>query len=79
MVPFSELMPAAKAIAETICRRASLAVRAAKQAMIQGADMSMEDGLKLERKLNEFLVRTEDFNEGCRANLEKRQPVFKGK
>lgn len=79
MVPFSELMPAAKAMAETICRRASLAVRAAKQAMIQGADMSMEDGLKLERKLNEFLVKTEDFNEGCRANLEKRQPVFKGK
>jgi len=79
VVPFSELMPAAKAMAETICRRASLAVRAAKQAMIQGADMSMEDGLKLERKLNEFLVKTEDFNEGCRANLEKRQPVFKGK
>jgi hypothetical protein len=35
--------------------------------------------LKLERKLNYFLVNTEDFDEGCQANIEKRQPVFKGK
>ena len=79
VVPFSELIPAARAIAETICRRAPLAVRAAKQAMIQGADMSLEDGFRLERKLNDFLVNTEDFDEGCRANLGKRQPVFRGK
>jgi enoyl-CoA hydratase/carnithine racemase len=79
VVPLSELMPAAKAIAETICRRAPLAIRAAKQAMTQGIDVSLEDGLKLERRLNGFLASTEDFDEGCRANLEKRQPVFKGK
>jgi enoyl-CoA hydratase/carnithine racemase len=79
VVPFSELMPAVKGMAETLCRRAPLAVRAAKQAMIQGIDVSLEDGLKLERKLNDFLVSTEDFDEGCKANAEKRQPVFRGK
>jgi len=79
VVPPSELMPAARAMAETICRRAPLAVRAAKQAMMQGIDVSLPDGLKLERELNDFLVGTEDFEEGCRANLEKRQPVFEGK
>ena len=79
VVPFSELMPTAKQTAETLCRRAPLAVRAAKQAMIQGIDVSLEDGLKLERKLNDFLVNTEDFEEGCKAYTEKRQPVFKGK
>jgi len=79
VVPFSELMPTAKVIAETICRRAPLAVRAAKQAMIQGIDVSLEDGLKLERKLNNFLVNTDDFDEGCKAYIEKRQPVFRGK
>jgi E-phenylitaconyl-CoA hydratase len=79
VVPFSELMTTAKQIAETLCRRAPLAVRAAKQAMIQGIDVSLEDGLKLERKLNDFLVNTEDFDEGCKAFTEKRQPVFKGK
>ena len=78
VVPFLELLPAAKGIAETLCRRAPLAVRAAKQAMIQGIDVSLEDGLKLERKLNDFLVNTEDFEEGCKAYIEKRQPVFKG-
>jgi len=79
VVPFSELMTIAKQIAETLCRRAPLAVRAAKQAMIQGIDVSLEDGLKLERKLNDFLVNTEDFDEGCKAYIEKRQPVFRGK
>jgi len=79
VVPFSELMSTAEAMAETLCRRAPLAVRAAKQAMIQGLDMSLKDGLKLERKLNDLLVNTDDFEEGCRANIEKRRPVFKGK
>jgi len=77
VVPPAELMPTAKALAETICRRAPLAVRAAKQAMLQGMERSLEEGLKLEKKLNDFLVDTQDFEEGCRAYLEKRQAVFK--
>jgi len=79
VVPLAELMPAARAMAETICKRAPLAVRAAKQAMVQGVDLPLEDGLKLERKLNYFLVDTQDFDEGCRAYLESRKPMFKGK
>jgi enoyl-CoA hydratase/carnithine racemase len=79
VVTLAELMPAARQMAELLCKRAPLAVRAAKQAMIQGIDVSLEGGLKLERKLNDFLVNTEDFDEGCQANIEKRQPVFKGK
>jgi enoyl-CoA hydratase/carnithine racemase len=79
IVPLSELMPAAKGMAETICKRAPMAMRAAKQAMVQGMDVSLEDGLKLERKFINLLVRTQDFDEGCKANIEKRQPVFKGK
>jgi enoyl-CoA hydratase/carnithine racemase len=79
VVPFPELLSTAKGMAEMLCRRAPLAVRAAKQAMIQGIDISLDDGLKLERKLNDFLVNTEDFDEGCKAYIEKRQPVFSGK
>jgi enoyl-CoA hydratase/carnithine racemase len=79
VVPSAELMPAAIQMAELLCKRAPLAVRAAKQAMTQGIDVSLEEGLKLERKLNDLLVTTEDFDEGCKANIEKRQPVFKGK
>ncbi len=79
VVPFAELMPAARQMAEALCLRAPLAVRAAKQAMVQGMGVSLEDGLDLERKLNDFLVTTDDFDEGCKAFIEKRPPVFSGK
>ena len=79
VVPFVELMPTAKQLAESICMRAPLAVRADKQAMIQGIAISLEEGLDLERKLNDLLVATDDFDEGCEAFIEKRPPVFRGK
>ncbi len=79
VVPYADLISVAKTVAETICKRAPLAVRAAKQAMMQGVDLPLEGGLKLERELNDFLVDTQDFDEGCRAFIEKRSPVFQGK
>ena len=64
VVPPEELMSTAMQLAEILCRPAPLAVRAAKQAMIQGTSLSLDDGLKLEKTLTDFLVTTEDFNEG---------------
>jgi len=77
VVPLSELLSTARQIAETLCQRAPLAVRSAKQAMIQGMSLSPENGLELESKLNDFLVNTSDFDEGCRASIEKRRAIFK--
>jgi enoyl-CoA hydratase/carnithine racemase len=79
VVPLPELMPIAKQMAEMLCRPAPLAVRAAKQAMIQGTSLPLKDGLELEKTLNDFLVTTRDFDEGCQAFVEKRKPVFKAK
>lgn len=79
VVPLAELMPTAKQMAETLCRPGPLAVRAAKQAMIQGTSLSLEDGLELEKELEDFLVTTEDFDEGCKAFIEKRKAAFKAK
>jgi enoyl-CoA hydratase/carnithine racemase len=79
VVPLPELMPAARQMAEMLCRPAPLAVRAAKQAMIQGTSLSLEGGLELEKTLTDFLVTTEDFDEGCQAFAEKRKPVFKAR
>lgn len=79
VVPREQLMPTAKEWAETICAAAPLAVRAAKQAMIKGCDMTLEDGLRLESSLFAYLTGTEDFTEGTTAFMEKRKPVYKGK
>ncbi len=79
IVPLAQLMTAAKEMAEMVCRPAPLAVRAAKQAMIQGLSLSLGNGLELEKTLFDFLVTTEDFDEGCQAFLGKRKADFKAK
>lgn len=57
----------------------TLGVRAAKEAMVRGYDMTLEEGLKLERKLVTYLRTTEDFMEGARAFAQKRPPQYKAK
>jgi enoyl-CoA hydratase/carnithine racemase len=79
VVSQAELMPTAMQMAELLCKPGPLAVRAAKQAMIQGTSMSLSKGLELERSLSDYVTSTEDFDEGCRAFLEKRKPEFKAK
>jgi enoyl-CoA hydratase len=78
VVPQAELMPTAMKMAETICKAGPLAVRAAKQAMVQGVNSSMEEGLLLESVLRDYVVATKDFDEGCKAFIEKRKAEFKG-
>jgi enoyl-CoA hydratase/carnithine racemase len=78
VVPPADLMATAMNIAETICKAGPLAVRAAKQAMVQGVNTSMEDGLLLESVLRDHIVSTKDFAEGCKAFIEKRKAEFKG-
>jgi len=73
-----EVMPAALQWAETIMERGPLAVRAAKEAIVRGLGMSLDDGLRLELMLSLTLRGTRDADEGPRAFAEKRRPVFKG-
>jgi len=79
VVPREEVMPAAMAWAETICQAGPLAVRAVKEAMIRGASMPLEEGLKLENSLEAYVTHTEDFAEGTKAFIEKRKPDYKAK
>jgi enoyl-CoA hydratase/carnithine racemase len=79
VVPLAELMPAAEEMAERLCRPGPLAVRAAKEAMIRGSEMTLEEGLMLETKLFASVVDTEDADEGVKAFGEKRKPSFEGK
>ncbi|MFH1383178.1 MAG: enoyl-CoA hydratase-related protein [Chloroflexota bacterium] len=79
IVPPDQVMTAAKEWANTICQLAPLAVRAAKEAMLRGYSMPLEDGLKLESALFDYLLGTEDHAEGSAAFVEKRKPDFKAK
>jgi enoyl-CoA hydratase/carnithine racemase len=79
VVPQAEVMTTAKEWAQVICQAAPLAVRAAKEAMVRGYSMSLEDGLKLENSLVAYLLGTEDFTEGTTAFVEKRKPDYKAK
>jgi len=79
VVPPDQLMTRAKAWAAKICECGPLAVWAAKEAMVRGSNMTLDDGLRLEDSLESLLLGTEDFIEGTSAFVEKRKPQWKGK
>lgn len=79
VVPQAELMSTAKEWAKVICQKGPLAVRAAKEAMVRGADLTLDEGLRLERALFNQVLGTEDFIEGTKAFMEKRAVQFKAK
>jgi enoyl-CoA hydratase/carnithine racemase len=79
VVPPESVMPTARKWAETICQAGPLAVRAAKEAMLRGSSLTLEDGLRLENALEAYVMSTEDFTEAITAFGEKRKPDFKGK
>jgi enoyl-CoA hydratase len=59
--------------------RASKAVGHIKRAVQSGLEMSVADGLALERELQQRLFESDDAREGIAANLEKRKPTFTGR
>jgi enoyl-CoA hydratase/carnithine racemase len=79
VVPLAELMPTAMKMAEVISQNAPLAVRSAKEAIIRGLSMTLEEGLRLESVLQSYLLKTEDAIEGPKAFAEKRKPQYKAR
>jgi len=79
VVPKAELMARAQKWAEDLCQVGPLALRAAKEAMIRGYSMPLNEGIKLESVLFNYLLGTEDYEEGRDAFLNKRKPQFKAK
>ena len=78
VVPRSELLAKAIALAEQMAAQAPVALRTAKAAIQRGAELSLDDGIRLEQDLAAFLYTTEDAKEGPRAFLEKRAPIWRG-
>ena len=79
VVPLAQLLPTAKEWAAKICENGPLAIRRAKEAMIRGRNMALEDGLSLELAFFEEMLQSEDYQEGLRALAEEREPEYKGR
>ncbi|MDX3901456.1 MAG: enoyl-CoA hydratase/isomerase family protein [Sphingobium sp.] len=73
-----ELMAAADAIARTIAAKPPTASRFVKKAVRASTEMSLAQGLLLERDLFALLLTTEDRVEAANAFREKRAPRFTG-
>ena len=65
-------------LAKTILSMPPLAVRAIKEAVDAGPDMPLDAALAFERKAFVNLFDSDDQQEGMRAFLEKRRPVYRG-
>ena len=73
VVPQEELLDYCKAMAGRIMKNAPYAVSLAKQVINSGADMDLDNGLKLEANLFGLSFSTADKKEGMTAFLEKRK------
>ncbi|HZG20370.1 MAG TPA: enoyl-CoA hydratase-related protein [Herbaspirillum sp.] len=69
----------ALALATTIAQKSPLAVRLAKEAMLQSFELGLEAGLLFERKSFALMAASADRQEGIAAFLQKRAAVFSGR
>jgi enoyl-CoA hydratase/carnithine racemase len=74
-----QLVEEACKIARVIASKGGISVRMAKEAVNAAEELSLAEGLRLERRLFHSLFATHDQKEGMAAFLEKRDPVFTNK
>jgi len=79
VVPVSDLMTEAKALAQRIAVLPGVAMKMTKFAVNGGMSMDMKSALAYEARCFELLFSTGDQKEGTGAFLEKRKPMFKNR
>ena len=79
VVPRERLMEETRTLAESILAGGAIAARYAKEAVSQGADLTLDQGLRLEADLNVLLQSTADRAEGIESFLQRRSPRYTGK
>ena len=78
-VPPQGLTRAADELVRTLRDKGPVALRYAKEAVVKGGDLTLDQGIRLEEDLYVLLQTTDDRRAGVEAFLAKRRPVFVGK
>ena len=77
MVAPTEVLGEALSLAQNIAHNAPISVRRVKAVAMKGLSMPVSEALRQDPGLNPYL--SEDRQEGIRARLEKRKPVWKNR
>ncbi len=76
--PNEEVAQGAEALAKKLVKKSPLSLKFIIQAVTNGLEGNIEEGLVLEAALMAALKNSEDAEEGLKAIFEKRPPTFKG-
>jgi len=79
VVPADELTKVTYEMASSIARLAPLAMRLSKRGLYRGMNNDLITQVQYEAFAIDWLRGTEDHEEGAKAFLEKRDPIFKGR
>jgi enoyl-CoA hydratase len=79
VVPAADLLRESEQLLRGILAMAPLAIRLCIEAVDQGLEMTLDEGLLLEANHFGLLAATQDMKEGTTAFLEKRPPRFEGR
>jgi len=79
VVPADKLMEEAKALAERLAAKPPVALATLKRVMHAGINVDLDTGLLFENEGFVVNFSSEDAQEGLKAFLEKRKPVFRGR
>jgi enoyl-CoA hydratase len=79
VVPADQLLAETTKLLRAILANGPVAVALATEAVLRGADLPLDEGLRAEAAGFGLVAATEDMKEGTKAFLEKRPATFKGK
>ncbi|MBA3649781.1 MAG: enoyl-CoA hydratase/isomerase family protein [Chitinophagales bacterium] len=79
IVPVELYLCEAIKLAQQIAANSPVALKLAKEAVLQSFNNSLDEGLLMERKNFYLCFSSDDQKEGMKAFMEKRPPVFSGK
>jgi enoyl-CoA hydratase len=79
VVPPEHFFDEALKVAKTMAAKGPVALRLAKDAVLNSFETNLAEGLEYERKVFYMLFATDDQKEGMRAFMEKRRANFTGR